>query len=79
MNKKRLLLIFAKQVEKGKVKTRLAKTIGHDKALLIYQDLLQHTAEQTATVQAERWVCYSPNIEQLATTTTTDKSISQLV
>lgn len=61
---KRLLLIFAKQARKGKVKTRLARTIGDDKALAIYNFLLQHSAYETSKVKADRWVIYSPDIEE---------------
>ncbi len=37
------LIIFAKNPELGKVKTRLAATIGHKKALQVYIKLLIHT------------------------------------
>ncbi len=37
------LIIFAKNPEFGKVKTRLAATIGHKKALEVYIKLLLHT------------------------------------
>ncbi len=40
---KNALIIFARHPEWGKVKTRLAKTIGNEKALQIYTELLQHT------------------------------------
>ena len=40
-----LLIIFVKNPELGKAKTRLAKTIGHEKALRIYQLLLEKTKE----------------------------------
>ncbi len=43
MSNKKLLIIFIKNEEKGKVKTRLAKTLGDDKALEIYQALLDKT------------------------------------
>lgn len=38
-----LLIVFVKHPIAGQVKTRLAKGIGHDKALQVYQALLQHT------------------------------------
>ncbi len=41
------LLIFVKNPALGKVKTRLAKTIGETNALKIYQYLLYHTMEIT--------------------------------
>ncbi|MEM7381807.1 MAG: TIGR04282 family arsenosugar biosynthesis glycosyltransferase, partial [Bacteroidota bacterium] len=37
------LIIFAKNPELGKVKTRLAYTVGDEKALAIYKRLLEHT------------------------------------
>jgi rSAM/selenodomain-associated transferase 1 len=41
------LLIFIKNPALGKVKTRLAKTVGSQNALKIYQFLLDHTMEIT--------------------------------
>lgn len=38
-----LLIIFAKEPEIGKVKTRLAKDIGKEKALKVYKELLKNT------------------------------------
>lgn len=37
---KKALIIFVKNPEKGKVKTRLAKDVGEEKALKVYNDLL---------------------------------------
>lgn len=37
------LIVMAKNPVLGKVKTRLAATIGHKRALMVYQKLLQHT------------------------------------
>ena len=42
-NIKNALIIFARKPELGKVKTRLAATIGNNKALDIYTKLLIHT------------------------------------
>lgn len=39
---------MAKRPQKGKVKTRLTATLGEDKALRIYNGLLQHTLDQVA-------------------------------
>ena len=41
------LIIFIKNPELGKVKTRLAKTIGNQKALEVYQ-LLQETTRKVS-------------------------------
>lgn len=38
-----LLIIFLKSPQKGKVKTRLAKSIGQEKALALYTHLVNHT------------------------------------
>lgn len=38
-----LLIIFAKNAKMGLVKTRLAATVGSEKALHVYNDLIAHT------------------------------------
>jgi rSAM/selenodomain-associated transferase 1 len=53
------LILFVKNKELGKVKTRLAKTIGNEKALFIYKALLQHTCRVAGGVDALRKVYYS--------------------
>lgn len=64
MSEKNCLIIFTRKPEKGKVKTRLAKGIGDDKALKIYIYLLKHSAEITAKVNANRQVWYTNSIEK---------------
>lgn len=59
MNKRRLLIIFSKNPVKGEVKTRLARSIGEEKALEVYETLREHTARVTEGVEAERIVYYS--------------------
>ena len=56
---KKLLLIFVKNVVLGKVKTRLAATIGPEKALNIYQLLLKRTYEVTVALSVSKAVYYS--------------------
>jgi rSAM/selenodomain-associated transferase 1 len=56
-------MVFAKNPELGKCKTRLAKSIGDEKALEIYKTLLRHTAETLAQVEADRVVFYSETIQ----------------
>lgn len=56
------LLIFTRNPELGKVKTRLAKTIGDQKALQVYKDLLQHTMEQTQDLDCDKYVFYDTTI-----------------
>ncbi len=62
---KNALLIFIKNPVKGKVKTRLAQSIGDDRALEIYQQLLKHTHQVASKVDAARFVFYSDEIDHL--------------
>ena len=61
---KQALLIFTKNPEAGKVKTRLAATMGNDAALAIYHQLLLHTVSVTEYLLVEKFVFYSNFIEQ---------------
>lgn len=58
------LIIFAKNPEIGKVKTRLAATIGDEAALSIYEHLLSHTASITSYLPVDKFVFYSSLILQ---------------
>ncbi len=53
---KEVLLIFAKNVLNGKVKTRLAATVGNDVALSVYKQLLEHTVSITHYLPIEKIV-----------------------
>ncbi|MDD9302011.1 MAG: TIGR04282 family arsenosugar biosynthesis glycosyltransferase [Desulfobacter sp.] len=68
---KEILLIFVRAPERGRVKTRLAKAVGDEKALALYKqfskaslDAAHAWAEQgsTASGQALRqvWICFYP-------------------
>lgn len=59
---KNLLLVFTRNPELGKCKTRLAATVGDKSALEIYKFLLNHTAELTQDVNAAKQVWYSEGI-----------------
>lgn len=59
VNSGNYLLIFARNPELGKVKTRLAKSVGEKKALEIYHQLLQKTKDIALKVSCFRVVCYS--------------------
>lgn len=61
---KNVLLIFIKNPKKGKVKTRLAESVGEKKALQIYNHLLQITKSITDKVQCTRQVWYSDYIDK---------------
>ncbi|WP_144893082.1 TIGR04282 family arsenosugar biosynthesis glycosyltransferase [Flavobacterium tiangeerense] len=62
MQNKKAIILFTKNPELGKVKTRLAKTIGNEKALYIYKKLLEHTQEIVTPVRADKFVFYSDSI-----------------
>lgn len=59
-----LLLIFIKNPQKGKVKTRLAEAIGDGRALNVYQELLSITKSVTDSLDCNRQVWYSQFIDQ---------------
>jgi len=61
---KNLLLIFTRNPELGKVKTRLAKTIGAEKALAIYKFLLAHTKKVTEKIACDKAVYYSVKVRE---------------
>lgn len=54
-----LLLIFYRNPELGKVKTRLAATLGDEKALSVYLKLAEHTRKITQGLVADKLVFYS--------------------
>jgi rSAM/selenodomain-associated transferase 1 len=60
---KQALLIFTKNPEAGKVKTRLAATIGNEAALAVYKQLLSHTVEITNYLLVDKFVFYSNHID----------------
>lgn len=64
MTKKKALILFTKNPELGKVKTRLAKTIGDENALDIYKNLLQHTKDIALQVNADKFLFYSNEINE---------------
>ena len=59
-----LLLIFVKNPELGKVKTRLAATLGDRQALRTYLKLLERTRLITAPLESDKIVYYSPEIQR---------------
>jgi len=61
-NSKNLLLIFTRNPELGKVKTRLAKGVGAAAALTIYKRLLKHTHKEVQSLSATKRVGYSNRI-----------------
>ncbi len=63
MNKD-LLIIFTRNPELGKVKTRLAATVGDASALDIYTFLLKHTVVITKELAVAKQVHYSVKIRE---------------
>lgn len=55
----KLVLVFTRNPELGKVKTRLAETIGKQNALEVYVYLLAHTKNCISQVNATKRVLYS--------------------
>lgn len=62
--KDRLLLIFTRNPELGKCKTRLAAVTGDEAALEIYRFLLRHTVSVTRNLRMAKRVCYTEAIRQ---------------
>jgi uncharacterized protein len=61
---KKALIIFVRRPQAGKVKSRLAATVGDEKALEIYTSLLQHTHTVAKEAAADKVVFYTGEIEQ---------------
>ncbi|GAA3616906.1 TIGR04282 family arsenosugar biosynthesis glycosyltransferase [Flavivirga amylovorans] len=58
MNKE-LVIVFVKNIKLGKVKTRLAKTIGNQGAFDVYSELVKVTEEATQNLQADKRIYFS--------------------
>lgn len=59
MTHSNLIITFTRNPELGKVKTRLAKTIGNPSALAIYKALLDHTENVLKQINCDKAVYYS--------------------
>ena len=60
---KQLLIVFVKNIQLGKVKTRLAKTIGDKKALEVYKKLIAITEKSTQNINVDCHIYYSDFID----------------
>lgn len=69
-----LVMVFTRNPKLGKVKTRLAKTIGDEAALNIYNFLLNHTEIILRSLECDKAVYYSEKIRE---SDIWDKSIYQ--
>ena len=59
---KNLLIVFVKNIKHGETKTRLAKTIGTEGALLVYRCLVEITERAIQGVNAEKHIYFSDKI-----------------
>lgn len=60
---KALLIVFVKNIQLGKVKTRLAKTIGDQAAFEVYKELVAITEKETSSVEdVDRHIYFSNQI-----------------
>lgn len=64
MRNKNLLIIFTRNPELGKVKTRLAAGVGQNAALEIYKFLLNHTVQITTPLAVDKEVHYSVAVRE---------------
>lgn len=56
------LIIFIRNPILGKVKSRLAKDIGDEKALQVYHLLLKHTLHITQTLKCSKFIYYADEV-----------------
>ena len=57
--RKKLLIIFVKNIKLGKVKTRLAKTIGDESAFEVYKELVNITENETTNLTIDKRIYFS--------------------
>lgn len=62
MSSRSCLLVLCKNPILGKVKTRLANSVGKKKALEVYRFLLKHTAKVAAGTPSNKWIFYSNKV-----------------
>ena len=61
---KNLLIIFVKNPVLGKVKSRLAQSIGAEGALSVYKKLLERTRETVVNLDIQKQVSYSDKLDE---------------
>lgn len=61
MNKE-LVIVFVKNIKLGKVKTRLAKTIGNQGAFEVYKELVKVTENATTSLLADKHIYFSESV-----------------
>lgn len=60
---KQALILFVRNPVSGKVKTRIAETLGEQEALRIYKELLLHTHAISVKTNADKFVFYSDHLQ----------------
>lgn len=60
---KNLVIVFTRNPELGKCKTRLAASIGNENALEVYKKLIQHTSQCVQKVNADAVAFYTEKIQ----------------
>lgn len=61
----KLLIVFTRNPELGKVKSRLAADVGKQSALDIYKFLLEHTHKVTSNLNLDKQVWYSNEVPEI--------------
>jgi len=61
---KNLIIIFTRNPELGKVKSRLSKTVGDKTALEVYKYLLNYTEKTIRNINCDKAVYYSNSIKE---------------
>lgn len=64
METKKALIIFVRNPVLGKVKTRIAASIGDNKALAVYKHLLQNTKDMVSELDVIKHVFYADELNQ---------------
>ena len=59
---KELIIVFVKNIKLGKVKTRLAKTIGNQAAFEVYSELVNVTEKATQNILTDKRIYFSDAI-----------------
>lgn len=60
----KVLLIFIRNPELGKVKTRLAATVGNENALKVYEELLRYTQQITQNLPFRKVLYYAGEVRK---------------
>jgi len=62
--KKTAIIIFIKNPDLGRVKKRIAKTVGDEKALGVYKEMLEHTRLITKSLSTDKYLFYDKAIDR---------------